>query len=93
MKVLESLKKPKSKIDTIDFVQNYKNKIHEYLIKRQFLQYGMKDFLKYILACLCFRNNEGFRNNDKFRKHFILSQGEKKLRHELDIITLLRSIR
>jgi hypothetical protein len=43
--------------------------------------------------CLWCRNLDKKKNNPKYKKHFYYEKAERKLQNELDIVTLLKSIR
>eukprot|EP00347_Sterkiella_histriomuscorum_P013629 403363988 len=61
------------------------------LIKRKRFNYTIKDITTYIFKCLCLRKQRNFKLNHK--QHFIFQKGEKKLQDELNVVTLLKSIR
>ena len=70
------------------------------LINRRRFNYTMKDILYFILRCLCFRKiklkkyrgtREDWQQNIK--KHYQFDEGEDKLFDELDVITLLKTMR
>ncbi len=63
------------------------------LINRQRFNYTAKDILTYIFKCLCCRRKESLRDSDQNLKHFLFDKAEEKLESELDIITLLKSMR
>jgi hypothetical protein len=70
------------------------------LINRKRFDYTIKDIMLFILKCLCFRKiklkkytgtKEDWQKNVK--KHFQFNEGEDKLFDELDVITLLKTMR
>ncbi len=78
--------KNKSKLEEND-VQN----VLMNLIKRRRFKYTSSDILKYVFKCLCMRKIK--KQTEKLKKHFIYDKGAEKLQEELNIITLLKTIR
>jgi hypothetical protein len=70
------------------------------MINRRRYRYTGSDILEYLFKCLCLRNLklkkfEGSKEewHFKYKKHFQFQEGEEKLNNELDVITLLKSMR
>lgn len=70
------------------------------IVNRKRFRYTGKDILSYLMRCLCFRrlklkkwrgNKEGW--DQVMRNHAHFAEGEEKLFDELDVITLLKSMR
>jgi hypothetical protein len=70
------------------------------LVNRKRFIYTARDVFHYILHCICLRKVK-FRklngNREKWRrilkKHYQFEEGEEKLQDELDVVTLLKTIR
>ena len=70
------------------------------MINRKRFDYGLRDIIAYLLRCLClrktkFKRYKGTREewDMKIRKHYQFKEGEDKLFDELDVITLLKTMR
>ena len=70
------------------------------LINRKRFSYSGRDILAFLLRCLCIRSKKlkKFKGSkaewDKsMRKHYHFNEGEDKLFDELDVISLLKSMR
>lgn len=63
------------------------------LINRHRFNYRPRDILAYIFKCLCCRRKQTLRDSETNLKHFLFEKAEEKLESELDIITLLKSMR
>ena len=70
------------------------------LINRRRFQYTCSDILEFLVRCLCIRKIKkrkyrGSREEweDNVKKHYHFKEGEDKLFDELDVITLLKSMR
>jgi hypothetical protein len=63
------------------------NQILINLISRRRFSYNWRDVFTYVLRCLCIRKTH---TRDH---HFLYQKGEKKLSKELDVISLLKSLR
>ena len=70
------------------------------LINRKRFHYKLKDIFEYLIRCLCLRKLKfkkyiGSRRDwdQKIKKHYQFNEGEDKLFDELDVITLLKSMR
>eukprot|EP00347_Sterkiella_histriomuscorum_P023442 403334623 len=63
-------------------------------IYRRFrFNYTLKDMLQYLYKCGCCRSHKKLLFNPKLKKHALFEKGTEKLMHELDCVTLLKSIR
>ena len=70
------------------------------VINRRRFQYTCSDILEFLVRCLCLRKIKkrkyrGSREEweDHVKKHYHFKEGEDKLFDELDVITLLKSMR
>lgn len=70
------------------------------LINRKRFLYSGRDILTYLLRCLCIRSTKLRKYKGKketwdkvVRTHYHFKEGEDKLYDELDVITLLKSMR
>ena len=64
------------------------------IINRKRFKYSISDILTYIMKCLCIKNiNKNRRIKNKNKQHFLFEKGEEKLLEELDVVTILKSIR
>lgn len=70
------------------------------VINRKKFQYSGVDILAFIARCLCCRKLKlsRFKGTKKewdasFKKHYHFKEGEDKLSNELDVITLLKTLR
>lgn len=65
------------------------------LIRRQRFNYTVKDIIGYIFKCFCLRRVNKFRHspNNEHKRQYIFAKGEEKLLEELNVVTLLKSIR
>ena len=56
--------------------------------------YTRKDRVRYVFSCFCCRRAHDPKKRVIYdKKHFLFNKGEKKMYYEIDIITLLRSMR
>jgi len=62
------------------------------LLRRSTFKYSIKHVCSYIFCCLAGRKT-AVRENPKFTRHRLFEKGERKLEKELDVVTLIRSIR
>ena len=88
-----------------EFLKNryHKDKLFRFIISRRYLVYNAKDFCQFICLGLFLRNKNQLRRSLKFREHYLFQRGEQKLENgkllfdypyiELDVITLIKSIR
>ena len=100
MKVVKDLEK-QLKTKTKNFLNpNEVYTIITNLINRKRFNYTLGDIVHFILRCLCFRkikfkkfsgSKEDWQKNVK--KHYQFNEGEDKLFDELDVITLLKTMR
>jgi hypothetical protein len=70
------------------------------IINRRRFQYTCSDILEFLVRCLCLRKikRRKYRGSkeeweDHVKKHYHFKEGEDKLFDELDVITLLKSMR
>jgi hypothetical protein len=65
------------------------------MITRKRFLYTFKDMVLYVIRCFCIRDLQSARkkNPKAARKHIYLAKAEDKLTHELDIMTLIKSVR
>ena len=49
--------------------------------------------LVYLLRCLCLMRRKTMAKNKETKMHFLFEKATDKLDHELDVVTLLKSIR
>lgn len=57
------------------------------IINRIRFIYTLKDILSYFIRCICLRKGHSY------KKHKTFNKGEKKLAEELDVVSILRSMR
>ncbi|CDW84258.1 UNKNOWN [Stylonychia lemnae] len=69
------------------------NQILADLINRRRFRYTSKDILTYLFQCLCLRKTRTLRENNVYKNHYLFMKAQDKLDQELDVITLLRSLR
>ena len=66
--------------------------ILDYLLTRSRFIYGYKELLHYLTRCMCLRKPK--KHMSKFdRSHLLYKKGNEKLKRELDVVHLIRSIR
>jgi len=53
----------------------------------------LKEICKYIFGCVWCAKKQRLRNKPSLKSHFYYQKGENKLINELDVVTLLKSIR
>ena len=65
------------------------------MITRKRLIYKFKDIMLYVIRCFCIRDLQKAKRSNPAaaRKHIYLAKAEDKLTHELDIMTLVKSVR
>ena len=70
------------------------------LVNRKRFIYTVKDIVSYVLNCIClkrikFRKYKGTKEEWRktLKKHYQYDEGEDKLQDELDVVTLLKTIR
>jgi hypothetical protein len=70
------------------------------LVNRKRFMYTVKDIVSYVLKCICLRRIKfrKFRGSKEewrktLKKHYQYDVGEDKLQDELDVVTLLKTIR
>ena len=70
------------------------------LVNRKRFMYTVKDIVNYVLNCIClkrikFRKYKGTKEEWRktLKKHYQYDEGEDKLQDELDVVTLLKTIR
>ena len=69
------------------------------LIHRRRFNYTGGDILEYVARCLCLRKKKLKKYKDKefwvknIKKHYLFGKGVDKMNHELDVLTLLRTMR
>ena len=49
------------------------------------------EIIDYMLKCICLRNTR--KNRQSLKRHFMFEKGKHKLLEELDVVTILKSIR
>ncbi|CDW73538.1 UNKNOWN [Stylonychia lemnae] len=62
-------------------------------IHRTRFVYGIKRMIEYVVKCLCFKRKQWLRKNKQGKVHYLYNKAEKKLKSELDVIQLLKSLR
>lgn len=62
-------------------------------IKRKRFYYRLMDILRYLLCCFCFRDVQKNKSKKLFKNHYLYHKGEDKLKMELDVISLIKSLR
>ncbi|CDW82531.1 UNKNOWN [Stylonychia lemnae] len=62
-------------------------------ISRMRFTYDYTSIWQYVSQCLCIRNLGRLRNKKYFKKHFIYHKGEEKLGQELDVVSLIKTLR
>jgi uncharacterized protein YutD len=68
-------------------------RIVEYISRRRWLTYDIKNIISYGCRCFCLRNIKNHENSEEAREHFLFSKAIKKLHKELDIVNLVRTTR
>ncbi len=70
------------------------------LVNRRRFNYSIVDIFEYLFKCICLRKIKlkKFKGTKdewerKFKKHYLFNEGEDKLFDELDVISILKSIR
>jgi hypothetical protein len=70
------------------------------LVNRKRFMYTVSDIVSYVLNCIClrkikFRKFSGSKEEWRktMKKHYQYDEGEDKLQDELDVVTLLKTIR
>ncbi|CDW79542.1 UNKNOWN [Stylonychia lemnae] len=63
------------------------------LINRKRFKYTALNILEYVFSCLCLKRGTSLKYKQKFKKHFIFKKGQDKLLEELDIVSILKSMR
>lgn len=63
------------------------------IINRERFNYSGKMILAYIFKCMCLMRKKTMRDNPKTKHHFLFERAQEKLDQELDVITLLKSLR
>ena len=63
------------------------------LINRQRFIYSALDILRYLRDFVFCRRLHNLRHSHRYKKHFLFAKGQEKLDEELNVITLLKSIR
>ena len=72
--------------------ESYIMNILDYLLTRSRFIYGYKELLHYLTRCMCLRKPK--KHMSKFdRSHLLYKKGNEKLKRELDVVNLIRSIR
>ena len=72
--------------------ESYIMNILDYLLTRSQFIYGYKELLHYLTRCMCLRKPK--KHMSKFdRSHLLYKKGNEKLKRELDVVNLIRSIR
>ena len=61
------------------------------IINRKRMKYGTRDMINYMCKCICLRNVR--KSKKSLKKEFIYAKAQNRLLGELDVITLLKSIR
>lgn len=46
-----------------------------------------------MIKCLCFRNIDKIKHRSDIKEHVLINHAEKKLDRELDVITLIKTIK
>ncbi|CDW74033.1 UNKNOWN [Stylonychia lemnae] len=63
------------------------------IIHRTQFKYGIKKMIDYMFRCICLRRKQSLRFDKQNKVHYLFRKGKKKLKKELDIIKLLKSLR
>jgi hypothetical protein len=63
------------------------------ILNRARFEYGINDMMKYIAYCICLRKKKHLAKDPLLRKFALFKKGKQKLMHELDCVTLVKSIR
>ncbi|CDW90842.1 UNKNOWN [Stylonychia lemnae] len=63
------------------------------IINRTKFKYGIQKMIDYIFRCICLRRKQSIRIDEQNKVHFLFKKGKKKLKKELDVIKLLKSLR
>ena len=72
--------------------ESYIMNILDYLLTRSRFIYGYKELFHYLTRCMCLRKPK--KHMSKFdRSHLLYKKGNEKLKRELDVVNLIRSIR
>ncbi|CDW86714.1 UNKNOWN [Stylonychia lemnae] len=62
-------------------------------IHRASFTYGLKRMIEYVVKCICLKKSQKLRKDPQGKVHYLYKKGEKKLKGELDVIQLLKSLR
>jgi len=62
-------------------------------INRIRFKYSTKDIIASVFRCIPCRSRKQLRDNRNLRSHYYFAKGEDKLQDELDVVTLLKSVR
>ena len=66
-------------------------KIYETLLARTRFRYSYQEIIQYIYKCVCFRKVS--KKTKANKRHFYYHKAERKLKEEMDILNVIRSIR
>ena len=67
--------------------------IKEHIFNRQLFKYGYLDIFQYLLCWVFLRRKTSIKKSLFLRNQRLYSLGSHKLRHELDLVSIIRSIR
>ena len=70
-----------------------KDRLLDEMDRRDRFTYTLRDVWDYIGHCICCKSIKKIKLDPELKKHIIYKRGSKKLLHELDCITFLKSIR
>jgi hypothetical protein len=74
--------------------ENLTHKILAFLVaKRARFIYGYRHLLDYMSRCVCFRNKAKMRKEESVKRHYLYEKGNEKLKRELDIVNLIKTLR
>ena len=63
------------------------------IISRRRFFYSTRMIFEYLFTCLCLRNIKGHRHQRRYKNHIYYDHAEKALMKELDVVTLIKSIK
>jgi hypothetical protein len=63
-----------------------------FILRKRFY-YRLQDIATYIFCCFGYRDVHGNKSKKRFKNHYLYQKGEEKLKMELDVISLIKSLR
>ncbi|CDW71370.1 UNKNOWN [Stylonychia lemnae] len=90
---VENLKMDKIIKDKKELQEEDLNSILLNLIKRKRFSYTGRNILEYIVNCLCLKKIKTLKHQKAYKNQFIFKKGQDKFLDELDVISILKSMR